>query len=314
MEGLFVRRKTGSCYFVLLLLSGICLAGLYGFLMVVDPEDTGGTVILLIAGILISLAAVFGMGFNRGAFLRIGEQTIRAKYHWFGNLDCGIQEVAFVLPQANTLTILLKSGKRHTIMGVENAWAISCALRRELFAPETERPDDLRKKLAHIQAQRKKALWKVWAGVALLFGNIFIAVALTGGKDPEAFGKGDWFLFGAMGVIEMLTLVWLFYAAGRCGRYLLPMEQLKYRLRGALIAATPLPSNIVRRVYTEENHLGRIAVCGFPNDESVYYCVEKCIGKPELKTVYRSEVFRSEAALPQEDFDGLIDITNIFSL
>jgi hypothetical protein len=212
---------------------------------------------------------------NRGAYIHIEENTIKAKYHWFGKLDCAIDDVEFVLPQINTLTILLKNGKRHVIMGVENSWELGAAIRRLCFEIEKETTNSLRQKLSQAQATRKKELWWVIGGIIVMFVNIFIADFLTGGMDTNEFSQLDWILFATMGVIELLTLVGLFYVAERCGKHLLPIEQLKYRLRGAIIATHPLPANNVTAVYTDENHTGRIVVCGFPNDDSVYYCVQK---------------------------------------
>lgn len=253
MEGIFIRKKT-NIWLVLLLLCGIFFVVLYVFLNIVDSEATGELLLFLIMGILCGLVAIPAMLLNHGAFIHVEENTIKAKYHWFGRLDCCIDDVEFVLPQINTLTILLKSGKRHVIMGVENSWALSSAIRRQSFEIEAETPDSIRNKLAEAQATHKKELWRVLGGVALMFSNIFIAVLLTGGRDLHEFSKLDWTLFAVMGFVELATVLGLFYAAQRCGKHLLPIEQLKYRLRGAIIATHPLPTNSTTAVYTDENH------------------------------------------------------------
>ena len=73
-----------------------------------------------------------------------------------------------------------------------------------------------------------------------MFAIILIAVLLTGGRDLDEFRKLDWIIPGIMGFIEIVTVVGLFYAAQQCGKLLLPIEQLRYRLRGAIIATHPL--------------------------------------------------------------------------
>lgn len=307
MDGAFVRKKTRS---LLILLCGLFLIALYIFLNIVDSEASGELFIFLIIGILCSLVAIPSMLLNHGAYIRIEEKTIKAKYHWFGRLDCSIDEVEFVLPQINTLTILLKNGKRHVIMGVVNSWSLSSAIRRQGFALETESPFVIRQKLDQIQATRKKALWWVLGGIALMFANVFIVVLLTGGKDLCEFGKLDWILFTMMGFCELITLIGLFYAAERCGKYMLPVEQLKYCLRGAIIATHPLSSNNITGIYTDENYTGRIVVCGFPNDKSVYYCVQEFVGDFQLETVYTSEIYDSKNALPEDGFSAHIDVTS----
>ena len=309
MDGIFIRKKTNAWH-ILLLLCGIFFIALYIFLNIVDSEATSELLAFLIFGILLSFFAIPSMLLNHGAYIRIEENFIHAKYHWFSSIDCNIDEVAFVLPQINTLTILLKNGKRHVIMGVENSWPLSSVIRRQNFSFEAESPIVLRQKLDHVQAVRKKELWWVLGGITLMFANIFIAVLLTGGKDLHEFGKLDWILFAVMGFIELLTLIGLFYAAGRCGKHLVPIEQLKYRLRGAMIASQPLPSNNIKNVYTDENHTGRIIVCGFPNDESVYYCVQEFAGNFELETVHTSEIYDNKDELPEDGFSTLIDVTS----
>ena len=308
MDGIFIHKKT-NIWLVLLLLCGIFFVILYVFLNMVDSEATSELLTFLIMGIVFGLIAIPSMLLNYGAYFHVEENTVKAKYHWFGRLNCNIDDVEFVLPQINTLTILLKSGKRHVIMGVENSWALSSAIRRQSFKIEKEAPDSLREKLSQVQTTRKKELWWVLGGSALLFVNIFVAVLLTGGRDLNEFSRQDWILFSAMGAIELLTLIGLFYAAQRCGKHLLPIEQLKYRLRGAIIANHLLPTNNITAVYTDENHTERIVVCGFPSDNSVYYCVQEIVGNFELETVHTSEIYESTEELPGEGFSALIDIT-----
>lgn len=309
MDGIFIRRKTNS-WLIFLLLCGIFLAALYVFLNIMDAEATGELLILLIMGILCGFAAITPMLLNHGAYIHIEENRIQAKYHWFGRLDCSMDDVEFAFPQVNTLTVLLKNGKRHVIMGVENSWGLGSAIRRQCFAVECEAPDSIKQKLFQAQAKRKKELGWVFGGIALMFVIILLAVLLTGGRDLHEFRKMDWILFSVLGFAEVLTLIGTFCAAQRCGKHLLPIEQLKYRLHGAIIATQPLPTNKAAAVYTNENHTGRIVVCGFPNDESVYYCVQKILRNYKLETVYTSEIYDSIEELPDEDFSELIDMTS----
>ncbi len=310
MDGIFTRKKT-NIWLVLLLLCGIFFVVLCAYLNMVDSEATSELRVLCIMGILCGFLALPSMLLNCGAYIHVGENTVKAKYHWFGRLDCRIDEIEFVLPQTNTLTILLKSGKRHVIVGVENSQALGTAIRRQSFQIEKETPDSLRQKLSQTQAARKKELWWVLGGIALMFANIFLAVLLTGGRDLQEFSQPDWILFSVMGGLELLTLIGIFYAAQRCGKHLLPIEQLKYRLRGAIIATHPLPTNHAIAVYTDENHTGRIVVCGFPRDESIYYCVQEIVRNFELETVHTSEIYDSTDELLQERFSTLIHIAHL---
>lgn len=313
MEGVFLRKKFNVWLF-LLFLCGLAFIGMYIFLNIVDSEATGEILTFLIIGILICLVVIPSWFLNSGAFVQISEDSIQAKYHWFGKLNCKTDEIAFAMAQVNTLTILLKSGKRHVIMGIENAWTLASAILQQIFTVETETPDALMRKLEEVQAARKKKLYWVIGGVALMFANIFIAVLLTGGKEMYDFSNADWILFSVIGVVEILTVILTFYFAGQCGKQLLSIEHLKYRLRGAYIATTPLPAGIVKRVYTDANRMGRIVIYGYPNDESVYYCVQEFVGNYLLKTVDTSEIYENEDNLPNEALSTFIDISDNFSI
>lgn len=309
MKGTFIKKPFWSIW---CLICGLFLIALFVFLKFADSESSNNVYAGIIFGAVISICSLISLTFNLKAFIRIEGNHIFAKYHWFGKLDCSIGDVAFALAQANTLTILLKNSKRHVIMGIENPWPLSSAIRSRIFFIEKAPTDALWQQLEALTAKRKQELFWVLGGVALMFVNLFIAVVLTGGKEMHAFCKLDWILFAIMSGIELLTLIGTFYAAQRCGKDLLPIEQLKYRLKGALIATQPLPSNNFKCVYTDENYTGRIVVCGFPNDPGVYYHVQEFTDHFTLETVHTSEIYESQEALPTEALESLIDISAQF--
>lgn len=308
MEGTFIKKKT-NMWGILLLWCGIFLIAMYVGLKMMDSQETSGLFFLMVLGICCGLVAIPTMTFNRGAYIRVVEGAVKAKYHWFGELDCAVGEIAFVLPQVNMLTILMNSGKRHIIMGVENAWYVAAAIRKEGYTVEREAPDAIRAEMTRAQAARKKSMLWVLGIAVLLFANIFLTVGLTGGRDMPVFSKTDWAIFAGMSAVELATVVALFYLADRCGKQLLPIEQLKYRLRNGTIFTAPMPNNNVVAVYADVSGGGRIVVCGFPNDESVYYYVQEVIGNYELETIHISEIYDSIEELPKDSFTWLVDIT-----
>ena len=249
MTGVFIHRKITSW---ILFLDGLVLTALYIFLSVVDPQVPAGFPVLLIMGIAFSLLTVPSLLHNHGAYLHVEEGRIKARYNWFGKLDCSVDEVDFVMAQEYTLLFLLKNGKRCSISAVENAWPLCAAIRRQTFAPEREAPGILQEKLNRLQAEHKRAIWWMIGCMGLMFGGIFIAVWLTGGRDLDAFSQTDWVLLSVMGVLEAAICAGLFYVADKCGKQLLPIEWLKYRLRSAAIVSQSLPSNIILRIYTDE--------------------------------------------------------------
>lgn len=310
LAGSFHKQHFGSkvCF-----TCGLFLVILFAFLKYADSQAGNDTYFGILFGVGISVCGLISLQFNRKAFVKIENHHISAEYHWFGKLDCSLDDIAFSSAQINTLSILLKSGKRYVIMGIQNPWPLSSAIRREIFSIEKETPDVLYQQLNALKTVRKRELYWVIGGGTFLFVNILITVLLTGGRELQNFEKLDWTFFTGMGLIELLTLISTFYMAQRCGKKLLPMEQIQYRLKGALIASCPLPAGNVKWVYTDENCTGRIIVFGFPNDESVYYCVQEFAGNGGLETVFTSKVYESQEDLPSEDFSTLIDIGSWFT-
>ena len=304
---------TGKKRFILpifFFLCGLLFIGIGISMCLSESAAENSWVFLLLFGMAYFVASIVMVLFNHGAYLRIEGNRIVAKYHWRRRLDCVIADVAFVIPELNTLRILLKSGKQIVIMGLRNSWEVGAEMRRLGFSLEKERPEVLRTQYDHVRVGRKKALfWVIGLGI-MMFVNIFLAALLTGFRDMADFTDSDWTRFAIMGAVEAITVTVFFLFALRCGRLNLTMTALHHRLCGAVIANHPLPSNHIAGIYTDEHYSGRIVVCGFPNDESVFYCVEQFNRQLELEAVHTSEIFANPADLPDEGFSSLMDITD----
>lgn len=312
MDGVFVGKRWNLFLWMAVSFGGLCIVQYCSAVAVGEKMNAQGVASLLVMGILCGAIGVFFGLMNRGAYIRIGEDYISAKYHWFGRLDCRIDDVAFAQAQINALMILLKSGKRHVVAGVANAGVLCAAIRRQIFAVEKESPDTLRQRLSQAQAKRRKALGWMLVAILLLFVNIIITVWLTDGRDLHEFSQRDWVIFSIMGVIELATVIGLFCAAHRYGKLGFPIQYLEYRLRGATIATHPLPTERAIAVYTDENYLRRVVVCGFPNEEQIYICVQEHVGNDELHTAYTSEIIASTEEIEEGAFSQLMDISECF--
>ena len=307
MEGMFLRKKFNIWLF-LLFSCGLCFIGLYIFLNIVDPEATSELLTFLIVGILIILVVIPSWLLNFGAFVHIDETSIKAKYHWFGKIDCKLSDVVFAVARVNTLIIQLKDGKTHTIMGIENSWPLCSVIRRNMSFDVTEQPETLNEKLNNLKATKKNGLIYVCSGVALMFVIIFITVFLTGEREMHEFSNLDWTIFAIMGAIEIATVIATFYFAGKTGKNNIPIEKLQYEIQRRIIETQPMLPGFVIAVYTDENYTGRITLFGYPNDSAVYYSVQEFASDYTLFRAYTSDVYGSQEELPA-NFETLIDIT-----
>lgn len=307
MDGVFLRKKFNGWLF-LLFVCGLFFIGLYIFLNIVDPKATSELLTFLIMGILIILVVIPSWLLNFGAFVHIDENSIKAKYHWFGKIDCKLSDVTFAVARVNTLIIQLKDGKTHTIMGIENSWPLASLIRRNMLFKSTEQPETLIGKLNDLKSAKKKGLIYVCSGLALMFINIFVTVFLTGEREMHEFSKIDWTIFAIMGVVEIATIIATFYFAQKTGGNNIPIEKLRYEIQRRIIETQPLLPGFVIAVYTDENYTGRITLFGYPHDSAVYYSVQEFASDYTLFRAYTSDVYGSQEELPA-DFETLIDIT-----
>lgn len=305
---MFLRKKFNIWLF-LLFVCGLFFIGLYIFLNIVDPKATSELLTFLIIGILTILVVIPSWLLNFGAFIHIDEDSIKAKYHWFGKIDCKLSDVVFAVARVNTLIIQLKDGKTHTIMGIENSWPLASIIRRNMSFEVTEQPEILMEKLNNLKATKKNGLIYVCSGVALMFVIIFITVFLTNDREMHEFSNIDWTIFAIMSAIELATVITTFYFAGKTGKNNIPIEKLQYEIQRRIIETQPMLPGFVIAVYTDENYTRRITLFGYPHDSAVYYSVQEFASDYTLFRAYTSDVYDSQEELPS-DFETLIDITD----
>ena len=308
MEGMFLRKKFNIWLFMLFA-CGLFFIGLYIFPNIIDAESTSEPLTFLFTGILIILFVVPSWLLNYGAFIRIDEDSIKAKYHWFGKIDCKLSDVTFAVARMNTLIIQLKDGRTHTIMGIGNSWSLASVIRQNMPFESTEQPEVLIERLNSLKLATKKAVIYVYSGLALMFINIFVTVFLTGGREMYEFSKTDWTIFAVMSVIEIVTIIMTFYYVTKTGKNNVPIEKLQYAIRRKIIEANPLSQGYIIAVYADYNYTVRVTVYGYPHQNAVYYLVQELDSEYNLVRAYLSDTYESQEEL-LEVFEKLIDITN----
>jgi len=308
VEGVFLRKKFNIWLFILFL-CGLTLIGMYIFLNFVDPEATSELLTFLILGIMICLVVIPSWLLNLGAYIHIDDTSIKAKYHWFGKIDCKLSDVVFASARVNTLIIQLKDGKTHTIIGIENSWPLCSVIRRNMSFDVTEQPGTLNVKLGHLKVTRNKGLIYVCSGVALMFIIIFLTAFLTGEREMHEFSSIDWIVFAIMCATEIAAIIAAFYFAQKTGKVNNQIERVQYKIRRRIVETQPLLPGSVLAVYTDDNYTGRITLFGYPNDNAVYYSVQEFASDYTLFRAYTSDIYDSQDELPA-DFETLIDITD----
>ena len=304
-----VFLKLQQAHGITLLLCGIFLCGLFVFILHVDSEATLQNLLLGFGlGAVFALIGIWFFTFNLKAYLNISNDHIKGRYHWFGKIDCSLDEVDFALAQLNTLIIMTKNGRTHTIMGIKNPLQLASLIRRNISCELTEELDVLIKKANDLKSKRKRNSFYLILTMALMFANIIITVFLTGERNLDEFTRSDWTIFVIMGVIELITVTVLFILAKKTGRHNIPIEMLKHQAQRRVIETAPLLPGKALKVFTDENYTDRITVFGLPNDASVFFTVEILQSDYTLVRDFESELFDNADELLHE-FAEWIDIT-----
>lgn len=291
------------------MISGLVLVGLFAFLGIKDSEATFGDILPgIVLGICFFVLGIIFMIFNHKAFLCIDNGHIKGKYHLVGKIDCNISEVDFVFAQINTLSILLKNGRKYTISGVKNSFELCSAIRRSMTFDSDKSLSDAQQSLKELASKQKKYMIFTFSGLVLMFVNIFVTAILTGMRELEEFSKTDWTIMFFMGIVEIAIFIATFYFAQRTGKCIIPIQKARYDIRRTVIETKPLPPGNAIMVFTDTNYDGRITVFGFPNEASVYYTVENFNSDYTLSKIFESQIFDDIKNTPIE-IEALVDIT-----
>ncbi len=283
---------------IVCLVCGLFLIGFFVFIRAVDSEATSAGYYDLILGGGICLFSLLVLFHNFKAYLCIDGRHITGRYNWFRKLDFDISEVTYAQFGDKTLTILLKNGKQHLLTGMENALAICFTLRRIMpFAPFKDIRQAM-EELEQMKVLRRKRMMRLILCIVFMFLYIFITTALTGLRELDEFSHMDWVFFFLMVVMELVTMVVMFYYAGRVGKGNMPIERQKYGIRRSIVETSPLLPGYVKGVYTDENYTGRLTLLGYPSNASVYYVVQEIDTNYHLQMVHKSETYKSIEDIP----------------
>lgn len=309
MDGIFL--KPAKALITVMIIVDVIIVGVFGVQFYADPYMSlliGAVIFLVFFDLLMGVILIL-MNVNPFLHIDLNEKRISGSVAWGKKLDCPLKDVGFVETQMNMLRILLKNGKLYEVPSLMNAPALSTAIKKSNFELEKESPETVEGELKKVYRTRSKwIVCTVIAGV-LALAAISLGAFLTDGQD-----SGE--LSTTVNIVSIILLVLLaaafvlaFISADKIGKSKLFVQWQKERLRSARVLASPLSTTQVKQVLTDEYFAGRVTVCGFPNEENVYYTVEKFNNNDELENVFSSEVFDKIENLPQDLFAGLFDVT-----
>ncbi len=257
-----VFKKTYTALFFVFLALALAWSGLCIFIIIQNNLTGAGDIIGCALITLISLAfAIIPLLYNRKAYLHIYGKKISGRFGFFKRVECELNDVTFVMPQLETVHIVIKN-KNYHILGIKNAYDVSAFIRERIpFSPKVV-TEELISDIEKRHKSRKKTVFLVFLMLGLSFVWIFATIFLTGARDIPEFSKTDWIIFSVMWVLEIPTIVAMFVFALSTRKINLPLEKEEYELRRSIFETSPLlivPMH-VSSVFIDVNAFKRITL------------------------------------------------------
>ena len=284
MKAKFVKKYIWS---ILCLLFGLFMTVTLSICVFKGDYDA---VVGIVFGAIYMLGGIIFLFFNQKAYLIIEDGHIKGKYHLFGKIDVPVSDVDFVSAQPDVLTVQLKNGKTHRILGIENSWKICSELRRQISCEVKESVDELIAALKKHESAKKKGIIYLCVGIAFMFINFLTTVLLTGARDFVDFSNIDWIIFSCFCFVEIITVAITFGIAAKFGKWISLIEESNYKIRKKVIETKELLPGKAIKVYVDEAYDTRITIFAYPNSDSVYYTMEHIDFNYSLKSNYKSGV------------------------
>lgn len=315
MDGVFSNKRFAKVYNIIGLISGAFSVLLFGFFICIGEYNTLDDVICSIFfvcfGFFVSILCGISLYVNQKAYIHVDEQRISAFCHFGLSLECDLSDVSSVSYSYIGLNIQLKSGKKYELLNLENAYQIGKYIQKRISRKPsiTVDKDAL---MAAIPLLRKKRKYEGVSSIIcflLLFPGIFLASALTGGKELHDFTSNDWTIFSIMAGAGIITIV-VFCMLLR--KYLLHTDELNkmqetlYRI--ILQTAPVQPGNAIKLFIDDNGHASdRLTIYGYPNSDEVYFTVEQVNQSYEIECIHTSRVYSNIDELTSE-VEGMTEI------
>lgn len=275
MDGIFVRKFRKKTWILYIL--GLALL-IYAGLKVFSVE-AGANLQILLYGLWALGCAVYAGAVaallmnNRGAFLKMEDGRITARYGFGKTLDCSPEALGYAAIGENMLT-LEAGGVIHDIGGLGNAPELAAWLKERVpFVVPSEIKEEL---LSRREAARRSRKVNLIAGCglfALALLLYIVARQYLEGKDLLTLTSTHIAVFAVYLAGVVIALIAGILCIRRVSHAIRLLTVSRDKLRCLAIAKTPLPEHDVIGVFYD-GYAVRLSLCADPEDR-VYYVSEK---------------------------------------
>lgn len=308
MDGVFGKHRLTTIYNIIGLVSGVFLVLLFGFFICtgeyVTLDDQIASLFFVCFGLFISILCGVSLYVNRKAYIHVDEQGISAFCHLGLSLECHISDVSNVSYDGMGLNIQLKTGKKYSLMNLENAYQIGKYIQKRI--PRKSMVfQDKNKLMTAILPLRKQRKYEGIGSIScflLLIPGILLTAALTGWKALQDFTSTDWTIFAVMACFGVITIAVACILLRRFLHHTDNLHIIHSALYQALLRTSPVgPGNALKLFIDDDvNASIRLTVYGYPNSKEVYFTVERINQNYEIERIQESKIYSSMDALAPE--------------
>ncbi len=314
MEGKFVKKISP-------VLLGMFVLGTFALILTPIklnqwPDVTGQlyTALMILWGLALAGFVAFWVGMllaNRGAYLRLEENGIRAQFGFGTHLECTLESLNYIAVGPAVLT-LETGGKIYDIPGLENVGDIAGWLKKQLpfIVPQEDRQVLLAQRRENERKRKKWLIAMVCLG-ALMFINIGLVALATGKREMTAFTSRDFVCFYIFIAAELATVAGTFWCANRTGKCIRQLAVNHDKLRCRLMATVPLPEGDAIGVFYDGGGQ-RLTLFADPNDR-IYYITQNLTKDYTLRVSGECEPTDDTTAIDRK-IDEMRDIGFLFGM
>ena len=325
MEGIFKKKKKLRLWYVMGIVSGAALVGLFAFIFWKEGFDSVDidTVVLglffIAFGAGVALFSAWLLAGELHSYLSANEQGIDGVDMYGRKLCCPLSDVKSVLAGGDSLSITRTDGKRFHFHQLENAAALyrwlvkhTTANREALLESVTDQ-ECVRHRLLAIRGEQRQNTKRMIRCFVLMIALLALAILLVGNRDMKDFSLRDWCVFSVLFVPGFIAMVRMLVSMMRNLR-LSEELQLKVSAYSKIVMHKVAGrQNQIVRVYLDDEEAPnyRLVVYRLPQEQGFYFTVEALNNYYELEILKKSAIYDEISALEdvlRYDVDELVQI------
>ncbi len=306
---MFTRKKSTVVCSVLGLINGLFIIFMFFVILPDAPSVTIFHIFLLLFGLSLTVTGLLILFKNHGAYIRVKDKHISARYNWGKRLECEVSDIRFVDIGVDSLIIELSNGRHYTIPDLENELSL-CTHIRDLmgYKPSTANIVELRKKYDS-STKIHRRVYRICLSVVIISVICVLACIFgTGNRDFNELLHRDWIIIDISAAVILISWIIMFVVIFRYGKTLRERPIILFEIQKLVLEQTPPPPGKFIKAYADTFYNLRYTVLGVPDSEKVYCVVEVFCDNLTLLKDYETDEYDSLDELAAQELEGTHEI------